>query len=51
MTLTTEEQAILERLDWAHEGIEISKAIRKLRAGRFIPPHTGRHARNTERHV
>lgn len=44
--LTTDEQGVLDRLDWAHEGIEISKVIRKLRKARFIPPHTRIHARN-----
>jgi hypothetical protein len=40
--MTTEEEGVLARLDWAHEGAEISKAIRKLRAeGPFVPPHTG----------
>ena len=39
---------VLALLDWSHEGVAISKAIRKRRAeGPFVPPHTARFARNT----
>lgn len=43
-----ERGTVLDRLDWSHEGPELSRAIRKARKdGPFVPPHTARHARNT----